>query len=61
MGQETLPGIKDWSQKEILTWMESLGFEDFTNIIKYNKDMITGTDLVNADKNFLFHSLGITR
>jgi hypothetical protein len=57
--QEEIKGIAEWDKDQICKWLESKGFEDYVNIIKYEN--ITGEQLLEADRQYLLDRIGVTR
>ena len=51
--------IDSWDNAQVLKWSEEIGFNDFTQILKYEN--VVGSQLANANKNFLIDTLGMNK
>lgn len=58
--EEFVKGIDEWNNKEVVDWVNEIGFEDYAKIIQYEN--IVGKELINCDKHTVLEDrLGLTR
>ena len=55
--KKILPPLEEWKTNEIYKWFEELKFNDYLNIIKYEK--ITGKDIYEGDYDFFINCIGM--
>ena len=55
--KKILPPLEEWKTNEIYKWFEELNFNDYLNIIKYEK--ITGKDIYEGDYDFFINCIGM--
>ena len=46
--EEFVKSIEEWDNKEVVNWVNEIGFEDYAKIIQYEN--IVGKELINCDK-----------
>lgn len=56
--KELIQNIESWTNEEVVSWAEKIGFGDCSNLLKFNQ--IRGQELMNLDVKFLSETLGIT-
>ena len=56
---EEIKSIDSWDNARVLKWSEEIGFNDFTQILKYEN--VVGSQLANANKTFLIDTLGMNK
>lgn len=54
-----IPSIAEWNHLYLSKWIAEIGFPDLRNVVKYNK--ITGQDLIDADEDFYYDTLGCSK
>ena len=56
-----MKAIHDWNNEELISWLDKLGFSDYTKLVKYNDYSGAEFALKAQDKQFLIDNLGLQK
>lgn len=61
LARKQIKSIQEWSNDQLVHWLDNLGFQDYSKVVRYNE--FTGAEFSTqaVDKNFLKETLGLTR
>lgn len=61
LAREEVKPIQEWTNKDLIKWLNTNGFEDYSKVVKYNEWEGKEFAEMAINKNFMKETLGLTR